>query len=263
MEIFIPALRIILIIFITILWFFIFNRIMKMLKVELDPSVRNNPKVVLTGIIINISIMLSIFLVVIFIDRKDISILGFTLTQNGVLFLCMITIITAIVPLAFLWILNISKLSVIKPVKFNFNLSLWITILILFIGALMEEVLFRGYFALNLMQYGILAAILISSVIFTLIHFLTSKISIYQTIEWFIGGVVLFVIYIASGSIWVAAIAHFIRNFSNVLFLDIAKTNSLFTFDKPIDAEYKMFYTVVLYFVWLSIVYIIYHPLIK
>lgn len=263
MEILIPALKIIFVIFITILWFLLFSRIIKYLNINIDSSVRNNPKVVLTGLVVNICIMLSIFLVIIFIDKKDISVLGFALNQSGILFLCAITIITAIFALTFLWILTANKLSAIKPTQFNFNSGLMVTVLLLFIGALMEEILFRGYFALNLIQYGILTAILVSSAIFTIIHFLTAKINIYQSIEWFMGGVALFVIYIASGSIWVAAIAHFIRNFSNVLFLDIAKANSLFAFDKPVDTEYKMFYSVILYFAWLAIVYVVYHPLIK
>ena len=179
------------------------------------------------------------------------------------LFISLIIIITTIIALAFLWVLHRTRSSVVTRAKLTFNPSLWVTILILFTGALMEEMLFRGYFALDLMQYGILVAVLVSSVIFTVIHFMTAKVNLYQAIEWFIGGVALFLIYIASGSIWVAAIAHFIKNFSNVLFLNIAKTNSLFTFDKPVNTEYKMFYSVILYLAWLITAYVAYHPLIK
>ncbi len=116
---------------------------------------------------------------------------------------------------------------------------------VLFVAALQEEVLFRGFLAYVLLPFGFYKALVISAIVFTFWHFLTNKVSLLQTIDWMLGGLVLFYVYWASGSIWVSAIVHFARNLTNVLVFNIAGTG-LFTFQKPLTPQQKTIYTLLM-----------------
>ena len=47
-----------------------------------------------------------------------------------------------------------------------------------------------------------------STVLFTAVHLLTNRVSSYQVASWAIGGLVLVMAYLVSGSIWVPVVLH-------------------------------------------------------
>ena len=128
---------------------------------------------------------------------------------------------------------------------------------VLLLVALQEETLFRGYLTLNLIYYGPAAVIIITTILFTIIHTITNKTSFYQYINWMLGGAVFSYVYLISGSIWVPIIIHFAADFINMFMFDIVGKYSLFSFSPPIidrqRAEYKIIYIILLVISLISI----------
>ncbi len=91
--------------------------------------------------------------------------------------------------------------------------------LVLACGAWMEELLFRGFLLGWLHPLGVVAALLLSSLAFTLIHLPTTAVDRYKLIDWMLGGIYLGLVYLLSGSVWVATAAHLSRNLANAWLL--------------------------------------------
>ena len=85
------------------------------------------------------------------------------------------------------------------------------------IPAFVEELLFRGVFLRNLLPYGKTTAIIVSSLMFAMMHQ-----NFYQFFYTFIGGMVFAYLFIRTGSIWASVIAHMINNTLSVLTSDVA-----------------------------------------
>ncbi|MBQ8425803.1 MAG: CPBP family intramembrane metalloprotease [Clostridia bacterium] len=83
--------------------------------------------------------------------------------------------------------------------------------------ALFEEMLFRGVVATGLKEFGKKMAIVLSSLVFMLMHGLPD-----QTVHQFIVGAVLGYLFISSGNIWLGIIVHFFNNFISVTSLFVS-----------------------------------------
>lgn len=228
-----------------------------------DITQRTNPNFLLLAVVFNLLFILAVAVILKFIDGKDMGVLHFTLDRTGVLFSLAAILITFLLAFGCIWILHIRNIISVKWVSHYFvntkDISLKLLgFSVLFIAALQEEVMFRGYLNTVLSVYGVIGAIIWSSIIFTVWHFITNKVSLFQVIDWFLGGVMLFYVYLISGSIWVAAIVHFSRNFANVLVFNITNGNSLTTFDRPIRPFHKTMYTITLSVVILIFTYLYY-----
>ena len=82
------------------------------------------------------------------------------------------------------------------------------------VAAMIEEVMFRGYILNNLMEYGNkYVALLISSVLFALIHGLNPNLSIIAMVNLAIAGVVLGITYIYTKNIWYPVFLHVSWNY--------------------------------------------------
>ncbi len=108
--------------------------------------------------------------------------------------------------------------------------SFWEFCLILFIYALLpavgEELVFRGIIYNGLRQkYSAKCAILISSLLFALIHF-----SIFKTFYQFILGLILGIMLYFTGSIIYCMIFHFVNNFIVLLITALSNGKSIFEF---------------------------------
>jgi membrane protease YdiL (CAAX protease family) len=93
--------------------------------------------------------------------------------------------------------------------------------LVLLIVVVQEEVLYRGYITLNLKFLSPAMILIITTIIFVLIHFLTNRVGIYQVISWTVSGLLLAGTYLASGSIWVPIFLHLATDLINVLIFNI------------------------------------------
>lgn len=80
------------------------------------------------------------------------------------------------------------------------------------VPGLCEEFLFRGVFLTNLIPFGKNNAILISALLFSLMHENPA-----QALFAFVAGILLGLIYIKTGSIWNCIIVHLINNFVSLL----------------------------------------------
>ena len=85
------------------------------------------------------------------------------------------------------------------------------------IPAFVEELLFRGVFLRNLLPYGKTTAIIVSSLMFAMMHQ-----NFYQFFYTFIGGMVFGYVFIKTGSIWSCVLAHMINNTISMLTSDVA-----------------------------------------
>lgn len=77
--------------------------------------------------------------------------------------------------------------------------------------AFCEELLFRGTILSGLKKYGVKVAVVISAIIFTLMHGTPE-----QTIHQFIIGVIIGLIFFKTGNLWLGVIIHFFNNFISV-----------------------------------------------
>lgn len=80
------------------------------------------------------------------------------------------------------------------------------------VPAVAEEFLFRGCILSNLLPYGKAAAIVISSLLFALMHG-----NFAQFFYTFIAGLILAAVYIETGSIWTSTFIHLFNNFYGVI----------------------------------------------
>jgi membrane protease YdiL (CAAX protease family) len=116
----------------------------------------------------------------------------------------------------------------------------------LFLGAWQEEVVFRGYLFANLAGHGALTALAISTVLFTLVHFVAQRPSLWKGIDRALGGIVLGVVYLLSGSIWVATLTHFAGNLANVALLLGPSGFSLLPAERPVAPRTRSAYYLLL-----------------
>lgn len=80
------------------------------------------------------------------------------------------------------------------------------------VPAVCEEILFRGVILSNLIPYGKASAIVISSVLFGLMHG-----NLYQFIYATVAGIIIGCVYVATDSIWCSILLHMINNTVSVL----------------------------------------------
>lgn len=211
---------------------------------------RNRSDVLIIAGVFNILFIVAVALLLKLWDHEPITKLGFSIKMFDLLFILIALIISIGFALWFVGYLNKKEVITITRVQGLFRNTKGLSgaslgFIVLFIAALQEEILFRGYFAYVLLPFGLYYALVISAIIFTLWHFLTNKVNLFQAIDWFLGGIMLFYAFWLSGSIWVAAIIHFSRNFTNVLVFDITGENSIISFKKPFPARYKTIYTII------------------
>jgi membrane protease YdiL (CAAX protease family) len=236
---------------------------LKCLKVDIkDIEERTNPKMLVTAIVSNFLFIGFVYILIRFYNHQQFANLGFSFTIIDVVFSIIGFCLTFAISYFFVkYLKKTNKITISKEKryfsKYSFP-STFVALLTLFLAAFQEEVTFRGYFSISLSNLRFLTVLLISSILFTVWHFITSKVNIFQVLDWFIGGVSLYFAYSLSGSLWVASIFHFARNVSNALILNIANSHSIYTFDKPIPAKHKTISTLIMSIMWIGLTFIFY-----
>ncbi len=118
--------------------------------------------------------------------------------------------------------------------------------LTLLAGGLQEEVVYRGMMVTLLRPWGWLLALLVSATLFTLVHFVTSRVTWRQAVNWFVGGISLFVVYVVSQSVLVAACVHVARNLANSFLLVTVPGVSFTVPARPLSERTRLIYYTVL-----------------
>ncbi|WML43245.1 type II CAAX endopeptidase family protein [Neobacillus sp. PS3-40] len=221
-----------------------------------DVSQRNGVKFMSIALIGNFSLIVVVYLMMHYLDKKDLFSLGFYITKVNVLLGLIMFILTVFIALLFVYVLQQMgmvkfkiKSMVLSRMKKEWT-TFFLPFFVLFLAALQEEIMYRGYFSYIFQGYGMLTAMLLSSSLFTVWHFLGNRVNIFQVIEWFVCGILLFYLYDKSHSIWLVTFLHLSRNLTNVFIWNIADKYSFLKFDNPIKPRYKTVHTIL----WTSII---------
>ena len=118
-------------------------------------------------------------------------------------------------------------------------------VLVLVAVALQEEVLFRGYFALNLLPHGWAVVAATSTIVFAAIHLVTNRADPAQVASWLIGGALFVLAYLVSGSLWVAIVLHLAADLTNVVAFGVAGKYSPWTIDPAPTSTWRASYRAV------------------
>jgi membrane protease YdiL (CAAX protease family) len=114
------------------------------------------------------------------------------------------------------------------------------------IAALKEEVLSRGFVLLNISHFKVVSMIIVSAIIFMILHVPTNGMNPYKMISWFLGGVVYAYIYIKSGSILISTATHMIHNYLNDWLLGNNNNFAIIELSQKIAQEDKLLYEILL-----------------
>ncbi len=155
-----------------------------------------------------IGTVVALWLFMTYIDLEKFINLGFEIKNRVKDFLFGFLIGFLILGLGFLILIYSNEIYFIS---INYNLSeLIISILFFFVVALVEEMLFRGYVLRNLMfSFNKYIAIIISSLLFSLMHGFNPNIDLVGFIDLFIAGVLLGMSYIYTKNLWFPIALHF------------------------------------------------------
>jgi membrane protease YdiL (CAAX protease family) len=166
--------------------------------------------------------ILTILVLYIFSKNNMVSIkcLGWHLTLKDLYFIPVVFIGTLCTLGLFILVLKQNQtlnvtIRLDKFKEFSYYLLLLWAALGWMLAALKEEVLSRGFVLFNLTHLNIGKMILVSAVVFMVLHIPTNGFDVFKMFSWFMGGVVYAYIYIKSGSLSVATIIHLVHNFLN------------------------------------------------
>ena len=128
-------------------------------------------------------------------------------------------------------------------------------------GALHEEVESRGYFFTLLQQpYGVALALLFSALLFSLGHIPFKGVN-WMLIANFFGGIGFGYLYLKSGSIWVALMAHAAHNLATDLFFTgtgngVSVNIALFHFGDKLTLAQRLPYDAILMLLMIAVAYV-------
>ncbi len=214
-----------------------------------EMAARTSSTLLWIGAAANLAALLVILLLIRVLDHRPVSLIGVSITRKDILF-SLIAVAGTFVLATFyvIWLMRRGKFQVTAhgPVQGKGGLlNLVAGLLVVFIIAAQEEVLYRGYIFLNLKQFGPVVFLVVSTLIFVLIHFLTNRVNLHQILSWLLSGLVLAVAYLISGSIWVPIFLHFAIDATNVLVFNITGQYAFFDILPPLTERDRTFYRLV------------------
>jgi len=156
--------------------------------------------------------MLVVWIFLKYIDKEKFIEIGLRFKNKMKSFWTGFTIGALIILLGF-GILGILEEINIQNINFDFN-QILISITIFALVSLTEEILFRGYVLRNLMySFNKYIALLISAVLFSLMHGINPNIDIIGFTNIFLSGILLGLTYIHTKNLWFPIALHFSWNF--------------------------------------------------
>ena len=198
-----------------------------------DMAARNSPRVLLLGAAANLLAMLGVILLLVFWDRRPVAALGLGFSRLDLLAALAGVGLTYALAVGFLFVQRLTgrviALGAASPLASGAGAgSMALGLLVLAAVVLQEETLNRGYVTLQLLHLGPALILLVTTLTFVLIHFLTNRAGPAQVISWVISGLVLGLAYLLSGSIWLPILLHYATDTANVLVFNITGQFSFF-----------------------------------
>ncbi len=209
-----------------------------------EMEARTSAPVLAIGVVANLVVLLATLLFLTFVDGRPIAALGVGLSRRDALFTVVAVVVTFASAAVFVRILERTQ-----PAPEQGRESLEGTVrqllgvgAVLVVVAAQEEVLYRGYVTVNLRSLGVVGVLIASTGLFTVIHFLTNRVSPPQVASWAVTGAMLEVIYLVTGTIWVPIVLHFVIDLTNVLVFDIAGKFSPLAHSRAVTVEQRAGY---------------------
>ncbi len=212
-----------------------------------------------------IGIFLLLWILMRFVDKEPFIKLGFSIKgkTNDIILGMTLGLLLMAVGYSILILLG-----EIKFISFNYDLKSILLLFLLFIAvSVVEETYVRGYVLKNLLKsFNPVVSLIISSAIFSLLHFFNPNVNYIALTELFIAGILLGVSYVYTKNLWFPIALHLSWNFFQVMFgfnvsgmdtyslieFEILENNNINGGDFGFEGSYLsiLFSLVMIYFLW-------------
>ena len=212
-----------------------------------------------------IGVLLLLWILMRFVDKEPFIKLGFSLKGKINDIILGMTLGLLLMAVGYTILILLGE---IKFIGFNYNLKNIILLFLLFIAvSIAEETYVRGYVLKNLLQsFNPIISLIISSAIFSLLHFFNPNVNYIALTELFIAGILLGVSYVYTKNLWFPIALHLSWNFFQVMFgfnvsgmdtyslieFEIIENNNINGGDFGFEGSYLsiLFSLIMMYFLW-------------
>ena len=212
-----------------------------------------------------IGVLLLLWILMRFVDKEPFIKLGFSLKGKINDIILGMTLGLLLMAVGYTILILLGE---IKFIGFNYNLKNIILLFLLFIAvSIAEETYVRGYVLKNLLQsFNPIISLIISSAIFSLLHFFNPNVNYIALTELFIAGILLGISYVYTKNLWFPIALHLSWNFFQVMFgfnvsgmdtyslieFEIIENNNINGGDFGFEGSYLsiLFSLIMMYFLW-------------
>ena len=212
-----------------------------------------------------IGVLLLLWILMRFVDKEPFIKLGFSLKGKINDIILGMTLGLLLMAVGYTILILLGE---IKFVGFNYDLKNIILLFLLFIAvSIAEETYVRDYVLKNLLQsFNPIISLIISSAIFSLLHFFNPNVNYIALTELFIAGILLGISYVYTKNLWFPIALHLSWNFFQVMFgfnvsgmdtyslieFEIIENNNINGGDFGFEGSYLsiLFSLIMMYFLW-------------
>ena len=212
-----------------------------------------------------IGVLLLLWILMRFVDKEPFIKLGFSLKGKINDIILGMTLGLLLMAVGYTILILLGE---IKFIAFNYDLKNIILLFLLFIAvSIAEETYVRGYVLKNLLQsFNPIISLIISSAIFSLLHFFNPNVNYIALTELFIAGILLGVSYVYTKNLWFPIALHLSWNFFQVMFgfnvsgmdtyslieFEIIENNNINGGDFGFEGSYLsiLFSLIMIFFLW-------------
>ena len=212
-----------------------------------------------------IGVLLLLWILMRFVDKEPFINLGFSLKGKVNDIMLGMTLGLLLMAVGYTILILLGE---IKFVSFNYDLKSIVLLFLLFIVvSVVEETYVRGYVLKNLLQsFNPIISLIISSAIFSLLHFFNPNVNYIALTELFIAGILLGISYVYTKNLWFPIALHLSWNFFQVMFgfnvsgmdtyslieFEIIENNNINGGDFGFEGSYLsiLFSLIMMYFLW-------------
>ena len=212
-----------------------------------------------------IGVLLLLWILMRFVDKEPFINLGFSLKGKVNDIILGMTLGLLLMAVGYTILILLGE---IKFIEFNYDLKNIILLFLLFIAvSIAEETYVRGYVLKNLLKsFNPIISLIISSAIFSLLHFFNPNVNYIALTELFIAGILLGISYVYTKNLWFPIALHLSWNFFQVMFgfnvsgmdtyslieFEIIENNNINGGDFGFEGSYLsiLFSLIMMYFLW-------------
>ena len=212
-----------------------------------------------------IGVLLLLWVLMRFVDKEPFIKLGFSLKGKINDIILGMTLGLLLMAVGYTILILLGE---IKFVGFNYDLKNIILLFLLFIAvSIAEETYVRGYVLKNLLKsFNPIISLIISSAIFSLLHFFNPNVNYIALTELFIAGILLGISYVYTKNLWFPIALHLSWNFFQVMFgfnvsgmdtyslieFEIIENNNINGGDFGFEGSYLsiLFSLIMIFFLW-------------